>query len=177
MRDLHCKPFITSRTEQNSALFVEYVSQLLRIQNHFSKTRTLTLNILLVLLWLWKLKVNQSTAHHFCALFIYFIHSQNRLLNIFLCLCIFLCIYLLTVFHWMRLCLLYLVYFYFYMKVGLWIFFSYLICFMLSFVDSHFCNKKERFLILHFLFVSSYIQSWTLETGILTLSNINLHFA
>ena len=122
------------RTEQ---YIICRMFQLSRIQNHFSKTRTTTLNILLALLWLWKLKVNQSTVHHFCALFIYLRHSQNRLLKIFLCLCIFFCIYLLTVFHWMRLYLLYLVYFYFYTKVGLWIYFSYLICFILSFVDSY----------------------------------------
>lgn len=72
-------------------------------------------------------------------------------------LCIFL-IYLLTFFHWMRLCLIYLVYLHFYMKVRLWIYFSYLICFMHLFVHSHIFNKKKS-LLLHSLFVSPYSQS------------------
>ena len=110
--------YILSRTEQNSALLAECVSQPSSTQNHLCKTRASTLNNLLVLYCLWKLKVNSSTVHHFCPLFIYLIHPQNKLLDIFLGLCIFL-VYLLTFFYWMRLYLFYLVYLYFYMKVRL----------------------------------------------------------
>ena len=166
---MHWKPFITSRTEQNSALFVECVSQLFRIQNHFLQNKNHYFEYPFGAAVALKTQSKPIYCPSFLCPFYIPQHSQNRLLNIFLCIC------LLTIFHGMGLYLLYLVYFYFYMKMGLWIYF-YLICFMLSFVDLYFCNKKERFLIPHFLFVSSYIQSWTLEIGILTLSNINLHF-